>query len=557
MSGLDKYLQDVQRVLRHASRVAAMYKRYNNLATDIQRQMQMLTNLIDRTNELITTITSYCERLTSDTHSVKQSYVTHKQAIEQIKNQHRRSRALLTSLSEILHQIQQDAHFFLSSAQTLSRLAKNTEVKAHHARKEGKGLAVIAQECLVLANEARIPFTTFYQHVQSLKEIAEPIAAELVSMISLSRSSEGLLSHAFSSLGNLDRSAAVLKEITVRLEKHAALGDFLRKSVAEQLVLLDAHVSPSTRRASDMMARCKQLGVLTQRLRGATTAVRVATNDRESNMPRMSHGEHVSLLDDWITLLDQLTGDTGSPLIDDRNLSTNSRKIDKRVNELSVSATDLIARKNDLERGTSDIVQLRTNIEQFLTETHATSHHILECTSRLDKEIRTIEEMMQQTRSIFAKIKTLSVYAKIEEGRSQQYTGILAPVVHEYAQLEQQTAQTYSRLMPQIVNVKMHIQRLRAEQKIPSLEIIRHPDYAQTKQYLDDIMRITGEKRRLLEDITKKMEQLQTDGVSLGEAWQNYTRTLTATDTMKQYLNHTLQESQERRTPPRTVLKGM
>ena len=189
----------------------------------------------------------------------------------------------------------------------------------------------------------------------------------------------------------------------------------------------------------------------------------------------------------------------------------------------------------------ADVIQLRTNIEHFLTETHTTSRHILECASHLDREITTIESLMEQTRSVFTKIKTLSVYAKIEEGRSRYYTGILAPVVHKYAQLEQQTAETYSRLMPQIVNMKLYTQRLRTEQKIPSLEIIKQLDYGKVKLLLDDIMRIAGEKIRLASDIAQETEQLRSYCTRLNQAWQNYTKKLPRIDEMKKQLRDMLQ----------------
>jgi len=498
-----------------------------------------------RSDELITIIASYCERLMSDTHNVKKSYATHKQAIEHIKGQHKQSRELLTAITEVLHHIQDNAHFFLSSAQSLACLAKNTEIKAHHARKEGKGLAIIAQECLALAHQARVPFAEFYQHVQNLKEIAEPITSELVSVITLSRRSEGLLSHAFQSLENLDRAASSLQGITTRLGKHATLSNRLKESLAEELALLDTHVSSSAQVIDDAMTRCMHLGVLTQRLRGITVATAGEPGDRSSSAQKTPNDEYLSLLRECIDLHEKLARQADSPVFENRAFFKNIKVIDKRTDELGASANDLIKHRNALEHGTADVIQLRTNIEHFLTETHTTSRHILECVSRLDKEIATIENMMEQTRSVFAKIKTLSIYAKIEEGRSRHHTGVLASVVREYAHLEQHTTDTYSRLMPQIVNLKLHTQRLRKEQKIPSLEIIRQPGYAKIKVFLEDIMRISSEITRVASDIAQTTEQLQLDSTRLYQAWQDYRKTLPCIDKMKKHLNDMLQRAKK------------
>lgn len=541
MSCLNECHREVQHVTRHATIVANLHRRYMSFVSDVKQEMQMLANLFTRTDQLITVTVSHCTRLTSDTRGVKESYAIHKRAIEQIKGQLKQSRSLLATITDMLHDIQENAHLFLSSAQTLACLAKNTEIKAHHARKEGKGLAIIAQECLALAHQARVPFAAFYQHVQKLEDIAEPITAELVSMITLSTRSEGLLSHAFQSLENLDHAVSSLQRITTRLEKYVTLNSRLKAKVVEELALLDTYVSASVSIIDDVTTSCNQLGVLTQKLKGTAVDVPKATGDRTPSAQEIRNEELPSLLREYIDLLERLTRQAESPLSEDHPSFKSITKIGKRIDEVGGSANDLIGDKNELERGTADVIQLRTNIEHFLTETHTTSRHILECASQLDKEIMTIEALMAQTRAVFAKIKTLSVYAKLEEGRSQQYTGILAPIVHEYTQLEQQTAETYSRLMPQIVNLKLYAQRLRREQKIPSLEIIKQPDYAKIKLFLDDITRIAGEKTRLASDIAQKTEQLQSYRIQFNQAWQEYRKTFPRIDVMKKQLSDMLQ----------------
>ena len=350
MSCLSEYHRESQRVTRHARIVANLHRRYISLVSDVKQKMEMLANLFTRTDELITITASYCARLTSDTRGAKESYALHKRAIEQIKRQHKQSRALLAAISEILHHIQENAHLFLSSAQTLASLAKNTEIKAHHARKEGRGLAIIAQECLALAHQASVPFAAFYQHVQKLEEIAEPITAELVRMITLSTRSEGLLSHAFQSLENLDHAVSSLRGITTRLEEHATISNRLKENVVEELALLDTHVSPSVRIIDDMTTGCDQLGALTQRLAGITVDARGPTRDHAPSAQEIQHEELRSLLREYIDLLERLTRQVEPPVVEDHTLFKGITMIGKRIDELDVSANALIRYKSTLER---------------------------------------------------------------------------------------------------------------------------------------------------------------------------------------------------------------
>ena len=531
--------RNAQRVIGHATTVAALHTRYTNLASDIKRQMHMLTNLLTRTDELISTITKCCETLTSDTLSIKESYVAHQRAIAQIKEQQKQSRSLLTAITGILHHIQQNIQLFLSSAQTLASLAKNTEVKAYHARKEGAGLAIIAEQCLELAHGARVPFAEFSRHVHRLQGITEPITAELVNVITLSTHSGGLLSHAFQSLENLDHAVSTLQGISVRLDRQRTIGNQLKSKIAQQLIILDDYVSSSAQTINETMARCRQLRVLVQRLRRTPVAVSTAFNDAPAAREN-PNGDYASPLRECVDLLDQLKNYIHVPLIEERTFTKTSEIISTRIDELRVSTNDLSEDTHQLERRTDIIMQLRMNIEHFLTETHTTSSHIRECTSDLDREIAAIEDVMERTRTIFGKIKTLSIYAKIEEGRSQHHTGILAPIVHEYAQLEQRTAETYSRLMPHIVNLKLYTQRLRAEQRIPSLEIIKLPDYTKIKLLIEDVARIAGEKTRLASDLAHTIAQLHSDGERLNQAWLAYTKTLAHADEMKKHLKDLL-----------------
>ena len=138
------------------------------------------------------------------------------------------------------------------------------------------------------------------------------------------------------------------------------------------------------------------------------------------------------------------------------------------------------------------------------------------------------------------KIKTLSVYAKIEEARSVHYQNIIAPIVSDYAHLERQTEKAFSNLTPLIVRLKFHTQRLLSAQKIPRLEIIKQPDYSKVKLFLEDIVRVFEEKTKLVREIVQKAEKLHANSVLFREAWRDYETACSRTTNMSTQLSDIL-----------------
>ncbi len=512
MSHVNEYYRETQCITRQLDRVKNLHSRYATRANNLTRLLQTFFKLFTRSDELVTIIADYCQRLTFDVQAVQAAYEKHRRAIEQINTRLLQSNVLLTAITEILHNIRDSARSFISSAQTLASLAKNTEIKAHHAQKEGTGLAIIAQECLHLAEQAQLPFENFHTHIQQLEEIAAPVIAEVKSILELSERSQTLLMHSFQSLDNLDDAIASLQRIAIRLEEHSSLSNQLRERIAQGIDTLKKQLCSSTDIIEDLSVRSEHLTALAQTLKNlsAPSSAHGVVNDQLT----MSVRESIQALDAYPTYTE--------PPISDPGILKSVKIVSKRITELGSSMNDLMNYKSELDYGTKDVIQLRTNIEQFLTETLTTSQHLVQFAFNLDKEIRTIESLISNTNSIFVKIKTLSVYAKIEEARSVTHQNILAPIVSDYAHLEQKTEKAFRNLTPLIVELKLHTQRLRKAQKVPRLEIIKHPDYSKIKLFLDDMMRVFEEEVKLVRNIVQNSEKLLADSTLFRDAWSEY-----------------------------------
>ena len=96
----------------------------------------------------------------------------------------------------------------------------------------------------------------------------------------------------------------------------------------------------------------------------------------------------------------------------------------------------------------------------------------------------------------------------------------------------------------------MHTQRLRKAQKIPHLEIIKHPDYSKIKLFLDDMMRVFEEKTKLVRDIAQKAERLLADSVLFREAWSDYETACSRTAKISTQLSTLLKEIESEASAP-------
>ena len=266
MAQINEYFNKTAILGDHVNEVSRLLDKNNDNIKQLTLEMELLFTLFSRGDELIQIIQDYSKILQQDIVTLRVSYTQYEDTMKQISDRLLSLNELLQSLINRSQQIQNNADLFIESAQSLASLSKNTEIRAHHAKKEGKGLAIIAKECLSLAQLAQLPFHDFSALLNNLEQIVRPVVEELRKTIELSSRARVLLKQSFKSLKTIDDTTVSLQNIITQLEENSSVNQELKATVSEGLSVLKNQFLTSMNTIDDISVHCKQINSLAQTL---------------------------------------------------------------------------------------------------------------------------------------------------------------------------------------------------------------------------------------------------------------------------------------------------
>ncbi len=531
MDKINEYLRETSCLEEHVNIVSTALNKHSDNLNFLTGQLEVLFRHFSRGDELIKIIQGYSNNLQHDVDDLKEFYKLYENVIEELNNNFLNVSRLLESMTEMLHDIHTNAGLFVKSAQSLANLAKNTEIKAHHARMEGKGLAIIAKECLSLAKLAQRPFSNFGTLLQNLEKIAKPAITELNKIIELSSRSRELLTKSFESLKIIDETTISLQSIIRQVEENSVINSQLKTSITEGVAVLKSQLLTSLNTIDDISIRCAQINALSQIL-STLNSIYTSTSELPSSGSDNIHPLELTknyYLDrqlefftrENVRIFNQFSVEKEPPLFP-LHVYENIQNITEQINKLNVSIEQITIHKEDLGTGMTDVLALTIHIEDFIKESQNVYAHLNNLGIELDAELRNVEMLIATTGKIFTKIKTLSVFARIEEGRSVKYHSIISPIVQNFVDLESKTEQAFTRIKPQIRHLRRQVKRLKQAEIDIAMDKVKHPDYSKLKVFLDDIIRVFGEEKEKAKPIHKIAEKLNKDNTQLRELWKVY-----------------------------------
>jgi peptide/nickel transport system substrate-binding protein len=462
---------------------------------------------------------------------------------------------ILKSISQLLHDIQASANLFITSAQALATLAKNAEISAHHAQKEGKGLAIIARECLSLAQRAQLPFRGLSILLRNLQQAAQPIITELRTIIELSSRSQKLLKRSFGSLKTIDEITVSLKKIIARAEEHSALNRHLRADISQGMDVFTQQLLSSSTLLDDISIRCAQITSLGHTL-DTLDAILLSIDQygvtenkkpiyHETRTERHIKKQLKFSFNEYTKTLKQLPMTQDLPLFRGF-LATNLARITKQVDALNLSCDELKAYEKDLGLGCTEVIKLLAQIEGFSKETQQLNDRLKNVTENLMDKIKNIKDLIHTASKICSKIKTLSVFAKIEEGRSVVYKKTLSPIVEEFARLQAKTEYTLRTITPQIEQLHRDVQQLEKQTIVTVTKKAKRPDYSKIKIILEDLVRVFEEEKTMMKDMSRLVNKLYRNDELLKTAWRDYKASLSRISTASSPFGKTFEEQRVR-----------
>jgi len=536
MARFSEYHKYTTKLGEQVHKISNLLDKRSNKLNDLTRQLELLFKLFSRSDELVKMVQSYSKDLRDEINSIRKSYVHYENAIEGSYRSLLHVSDLLKSITHLLQNTQTSAGLFITSAQSLVNLAKNAEIYAHRAQKEGKGLAIIARECLSLAQRAQLPFRGLSILLRNLQQVANPAITESNTIIELSSRSQKLLEKSLMSLVTIDEIAISLENIISRVAEHSEINSRLRKNITQGMDVFKNQSASSSTTLDDITIRCAQFTSLGQILdtldntlssidRHATKRSEPAAHHHESQIEEYVERQLNFLLNENIKMFRRLPKTQELRLF--AGLTTEDlTTITKQIDVLYLSGDELVSYEKHLGTACADIITSTIQIEEFFNEAQNIWNRLQSVTIDLTEKLKNIETLIVTARKLCTKLKTLSVFARIEEGITVAYQALLSPIVEEFVRLQTKTEDALLNITPQIAQLQQDVEQLKKEKIAQVLAKIKHPDCTKIKIFLDDIVRVFKEEKKQMKSINKVAHELYGNDKLLKEIWNDYERSL-------------------------------
>ncbi|MBN2620741.1 hypothetical protein JXB22_06580, partial [candidate division WOR-3 bacterium] len=517
------YVHNTTELSKCVNDISRHLTKHNSDLNDLAQLLEALFELFSRGNELLKIMQQYSISLQRDITKVRTVHAEYKKTVESIALHMESIQEHLQSITRLLGDLHTNASSFISSAEKLGHLAKNTEIRAHHAQREGKGLWIIAKECLALAKQTQLPFHDFSDVLKNLEQLAQPVLEELKTGIDLSNWSRQLFEKSHATLETIDNATTTLNMIVRRIEENSALSNTLQSSIDKGITALKKQMAISLTTIDDLSIRCSHIRSQAEILSDIQDLCTLKSNEGTNDIPATVALQHQFdyFLKENIRSSQRFTDAKKIPTFS-QDVYQSILSMDQQITTLNTSVANISEYRDSVGTGMNEVLGFAKQIIEFLDQAQSMYQHLHDLGDNLDAEVMKIETLLTSTTKIFNKMKTLTTFARIEEGRSQEYRTIIGPVVQNFVDLEHETEGAFARFAPKLSAIKKDIQFLRTQHAITQPEPLKYPDYSKIKLFLDDIVRVFHDEKEQISRIVQTAGVLSENNSILENDWQHF-----------------------------------
>ncbi len=518
MNLIEEYLAGIEELDKSVDKVAHILDNNNEELDFLTEKLGILFSLFNRGDELGSIIRSTSVHLSRVINNKKSDFLLRENFLKITSKRLKELSQSLRELIDLLNKMRGNAGHFLNSAQTLIYLAKNTEIKAYRSRHEGKGLAIIARQVYSLACNARIPLQKFGKLLDGLSDLTAPYLAEMTRVMGISQNSAELLSRSIASLKMIDGSITALRKIIVRIEDDKEVFRHLKESVQAGLELLKNQLFYSRNAMDDLSIRSSQMSSSAHNLK--TLYELLTEPGHNSNFYVINQFKY--LFDENRRIAEKLSVERKAPVFPEE-LVRSITDIDKRLSKLHDSIQSLDEFERSLGSGMEQIIDYENQIQSFFQKMETTAKNLDKLFNRLTKEFDEVDKFTREIGKVLGKLKSLTMFAKIEQGRSRDYHNIIMPVVQEFVHITQDTENVLAQIEELIYQCKVLIQSTKTEiifSELPSTADI--PEYSKIKIFVDEIIRVFKEQLNYIRSITDWTRDFDEKNRKLIRQWREY-----------------------------------
>ncbi len=502
---------------------------------------------LKRSNNLIAFLKNYSRSFETQVSEFGRILLENKGIVSACQENLSKMERVIANTQDITARVEENAHTFIKLARMITYLAENIEVKAYQARKEGGGLAVIAREVFKLAQSCQVPFHHFDEVLEVIEKNNAPLLEELNKTIEEATVSSNSLLEFLSSLKTINESMEILQKFIRSIEEGGIIFARLETKINEHLTFVRDQLSNALTRIDEISLHGSEITNLSQILYELNNIAN-SQYDMRSKFYALQQFKH--LLQENLNNLKKLRiGDR--PVLLPQELIEELHHIVGQVKQMYEIINRTNSEVENLAIMMDRISGIRVSLNQFFVSLRMVAERIQTFKNILKEQLTFIENLLAIGTKIITKIKTLSIFSRLEQSHSTEAKELITPIINEFIQLSQNMHSVFASLEADVFKLRQTIDTL--ETVIPQKEFFQLPvpDFSRIKIFFDDTLRVFESVLVYSKNLEDLVDMLDKANLLLQRHWESYEQLL---KNMAKYQNY-FSSSSEIEVPAPAVIQ--
>lgn len=459
-----------------------------------------------------------------------------------------RMEKVIANIQEITGSVEANAHSFIKLARMITYLAENIEVKAYQAEEEGRGLAVIAREIFKLAQSCQVPFQHFDEVLEIIEKNNAPLLQELNKTIDEATVSSSSFLEFLSSLQTINESMEILQKFIGSIEEGEIIFTGLETKINEHLAFVRNQLLNALSRIDEISVHGSEISNLSQILYELYNIAN-AQYDMRSKFYALQQFNHI-LQENLNNLKSLKIGDRpmflSQELIEElHRIVGQIKRMYEIINRTNIEVENLIIMMDRI----SDI---RLSLNQFFANLRIVTDRIQTFKGILKEQLSFIDNLLAAGTKIITKIKTLSVFSRLEQSHSTEAKELISPIINEFIQLSQNMHSVFVLLEADVFKLRKIVDTL--ETATPEKEFFQLPipDSSRIKIFFDDSLRVFESILGYTKNLQNLVDILDKANFLLLQHWDGYEELL---KNMAKYQNYFATSAKIKVSAPAVIQK--
>ncbi len=553
MTAIKQYFEETTNFNKKVENLTDSLNNSSLCLNEFATKLEEIFDLLRRGDNLIAFLKNYSKSFESQIADFGEGLSESRNTIHFYKENLANLERMIEETREITSRIEENANSFIRYARKITYLAENIQVKAHQAKEEGRGLAVIAEEVFRLAHSSQAPFQHIDEFLEIIKKNIEPLLKNLHVAIEDAAVSSNLLIDFLSSLEMISDSMHLLKSLINALEEGGRIFSELELTIKERLETVRKQLLEAFRIIDEISTIGSEIQGTSQILYEISKIVNYPEYSRSSYYPYLQFRH---LLKENISLLSRLNSGAQPSLVS-HELSLELKNTVQQIGKMSATMKNVRSEVDKLGVLMDDMARIRMRINEFFSSGRIIEGKIGEFLTVLREQLDFLENLVRIGTKIVAKMKTLSVFSKLEQSRATHFSSLISPIIVEFIELSEKFTEIFQSLEKDVYRLKQILSLLEGVPHRKDFVQIAIPDFSKIKIFFDDTLRVFENCANSTVKLKELTEQLNKEDFLLKQHWYIYEQAMKSTVNYQKVLQQCLEETVQAPAVvrPRTTVK--